>query len=275
MSFPAGKTIDEPLRVRALNWFLLCLFVVQSLLVAATRLCGAQNSFSASHWPEALMVVLAAATTLTTLLRGLPLQNVLLASFIIASDASLVQMLTAAVGEPFKAVVSGNRFWPVPLVWVIAILNARGAARFALARWRASSSYGLWLFGLSGLLAVLFVFGSQYFEKAVRNTVSRIEPQSIFSASGIAWLDSAGAVVTALIGLLLATPSLVNKHPVERPPDKEPMFLWLYLNLLFAWAASCHGKWMAVAVIAGGNALIFGFTFAKGFRKRTLPRQAG
>jgi len=218
------------------------------------------------------MVVLAAVTTLTTLLRGLPLQNVLLASCVIASVACLVQLLTGAVGDQLKNVVSQNWFWPVPLVWLTGILNARGAVRFALARWRASSSYGLWLFAASVLLTALFIVGLKYFEKAVRHSAG-IKPQSIFSASGIAGMDLLGAAVTSSLALLLAAPSLVNKHPVERPPDKEPVFLWLYLNFLFAWAASCQGKWMAAAAIACGNALFLGFTFA--CRKRTLPRQAG
>ena len=61
------------------------------------------------------MVVLAAATTLTTLLRDLPLQNVVLASFIIVAVASIVQMLTAAVGDQFNGIVGGAVFWPVPL----------------------------------------------------------------------------------------------------------------------------------------------------------------
>ena len=125
---------------------------------------------------------------------------------------------------------------------------------------------------MSVLLAALFIFGSQYLEKAVRHTAG-IKPQSVFSASGVAWIDLLGAAVTASIALLLAAPSLINKHPVERPPDKEPVFLWVYLNFLFAWAAYCQGKWMAAAAIACGNVLFLGFTFA--FRKRTLPRQAG
>lgn len=221
------------------------------------------------------MVVLAAATTLATLLRGLPLQNVLLAAFIIISVAGIVQMLTAVVGGSFKETVTGNRFWPVPLAWLTAILNARGAARFALVRRRASSTYGLWLFAMSVLLAILFVFGLQFLEKAVRHTSAGIRANSIFWPNSNMWIDLVGAAGTALIALLLASPSLVNKHPIERPPDKEPIFLWVYLNLLFAWAASCQGEWVAVAAIAGGNALIFGFVFAKGFRKRILPRQAG
>src|SRR5258708_36154325 len=76
---------------------LLGLFVAQWMLVCA-RVCLARAPLGEAHWPEGLLLVLAAAATVTELGRELPLQNVLLASSVIALLSGAVATLAAATG---------------------------------------------------------------------------------------------------------------------------------------------------------------------------------
>src|SRR5437660_4358026 len=119
-----------------------------------TRLLSHQPSLM--HWPEGLLVLLAAANTVATLSRELPWQNVLAASALITLVSGAGEALAVVAGATTACFVASGSAWAGPLVWLVAILNAHGIARLALLRWRKSSIYGLWLIGLAALLVVLF-----------------------------------------------------------------------------------------------------------------------
>ena len=247
------KPNTQPFSVaRLLSWILIGLLATQCVVVFVL-LCD-RNGFEMSRWPLGLAVVLAAGSTLHALSLELPWQNVALASFIIGSISSAVHWLITGFGT--QPMPTPSTFWPVPLVWLTAILSARGAARLALARWRTSPSYGLWLTALIVLLVTLFAFGSQYVEKTSEHPMTgkgAFATQWPGAIPGIALLKVAA---TCVIALLLATPSLINKRPVEQAVDRQPMIIYLLLNAMFGLAALCQGASLAAGIIAVFSCLL-------------------
>ena len=138
------------------------LFLAQWFLVW-TGLLSQQTTLSPLHWPEGLLVLLAAGNTLATLACELPWQNVLAVSVLLTLVSGASEGLAVLAGVPAARFVTSVSTWAVPLVWLVAILNARGMARLALFRWRKSRVYGLWLIGLAVLLVVLFGIGLRFF----------------------------------------------------------------------------------------------------------------
>src|SRR5262245_66070359 len=72
------------------------------------RLWVAAASFADARWPEGLFIVLTAATTVASLARRLPGQNVMMASIIIGFIAGGLQTLGALTGIPFGPYVYTN-----------------------------------------------------------------------------------------------------------------------------------------------------------------------
>jgi len=90
---------------------------------------------------DAIVVVLAVASTLVSLAGQLPAQNVALAAAIVGIMGGAIHVLGAFTGIPFGPITyapqSGLRLlgtapWFMPLLWIIIILNARGVARLIL-----------------------------------------------------------------------------------------------------------------------------------------------
>src|SRR5689334_6970845 len=81
------------------RWILI-LFLIQFVLVWLSLWAPSPN-FGNARWPDGLLVVLAAATTLASLTRQLPAQNVMLASTIIVFIAGAVHTVGAFSGVPF------------------------------------------------------------------------------------------------------------------------------------------------------------------------------
>src|SRR5436190_5047197 len=142
----------------------LTLFVIQFGLVW-TGVALRKPMFGTARWPEGLLLVLCAATTLAALARQLPAQNVMLGSTIIIVLSTVVEALGASTGVPFGPRSYTERMgqelfhplpWTIPVLWLVAIFNARGVARLILRPWRRTQNYGWWLIGLTGLLVVLF-----------------------------------------------------------------------------------------------------------------------
>ena len=240
---PALKTDSRQRRpTEIIGRVLFGLFVAQWLFVW-TRLCLEQRPFGSGRWPEALLLILTAATTLVTLSHEIPWQNVLVASAIIALMSMLSRRLALLTGIPPGLLANTGEPWPVPLVWLVASLNSRAIARLLAARWRKSASYGVWLMGLTALLAAFFGFGLGSWEQSQPALDSFREslPASLWWA------------FTALLALIVATPWLINKRPVEQPPEHQPLIIWLMLNLLFVTAAAVQRRWIIVAVSLSGN----------------------
>lgn len=254
---------------RVLSRLFFALFAVQYAIVCA-RLWPGIAPFGQARWPEGLLVVLATGATLAALSRQLPIQNVMLASIIIAVIAGAAQSLGALTGIPFGPYVYTERIgqqlfhplpWAVPMVWIVAVINSRGAARLILRPCRQSRNYGLWLIGLTALLVVAFDLGLEPFATTAKRYWFWHPTKIPFDWYSTPLVNFFGWAVIALLILAFATPALINKRPVKFPPDYYPLALWLMLDTLFLTAAVLSRLWCAAAVLlvlgllSGGMAL--------------------
>ncbi len=247
-----------------INGVLLGLFLIEAALVWA-RLCLAPSLLDGARWPEGLLVVLAAATTMASLARRLPAQNVLLASLIIALIAGAAQSLGALTGIPFGPYVYTDNIgqmlfptlpWAVALVWIVAILNSRGVARLMLRPWRKTRTYGFWVIGLATVLVVVLDLGLEPFATRVKNYWFWNPTKLPLAWYGAPFVNFLGWAVVALLILAFATPSLIDKKKVKHPPDYQPLIIWLLLNLLFATGAVAHQLWPAAALTVTASMVV-------------------
>ncbi|HWI59889.1 MAG TPA: carotenoid biosynthesis protein [Bacillota bacterium] len=217
---------------------------------------------SQAQWPDGLLLVLATATTLASLSRQLPGQNVALAAFIIAFIAGAAQSLGAVTGMPFGPYrydydhIGQQLFYPlpgaVPLIWMVTILNCRGVARLMLRPWRQKPNYGFWLIGLSVVLTVLFDLAFEPFATQIKHYWTWKQTRIPVDWYSTPLTNFLGWGVTALLILAFVTPSLINKKPVKPPPPQyHPLIVWLLLQLLFLTGATIHHFWAAAGLILG------------------------
>ena len=233
------------------------LFLIQFVLVWLnlwTRFPG----FGEARWPNGLLLVLAAATTLTSLAGQLPGQNVMLAAVIITVIAGGVQTLGALTAIPFGPyiylpAIGQHLFeplpWAAPIIWLVAILNARGVGRLILRPWRKTRSYGFWLMGITAALVVLFDFGLEPYATQVKQFWCWSPTRAGLYWYSTPWPNFIGWAATALLILAFATPSLINKKPVKQPPDFRPLIIWLVVNILFATGLLGSQLWTAACVV--------------------------
>jgi len=251
---PAGTLAERT--GAGLHWLLVVLLAAAfALAIAANGL--ALNLPGKPGWPETLLLLLATAGTIAALARQLPLQNVLLAAFIIGAMGGAIHSLGANTGIPFGPFLFGAEAgpmlfkmlpWAMPLVWIAVILNSRGVARLILRPWRKLRNYGFWLIGLTALLAVLFDLAFDPFAARAKHywlwlpTKFPVTWQSAPLVNFLSW------AVVSLLMLAFITPALINKSPVRRTVDYHPLAVWLGAILLFGIAAARHGMWPAVAL---------------------------
>lgn len=222
-----------------------------------------------SNWPEALLILLAAFSTLAALARRLPLQNVLLAAFIIAFIGGVAHAIGAKSGIPFGSFLFGSEMgwkifntlpWAMPLLWVVAVLNSRGVARLVLRPWRKIRSYGFWLIGLTALFTMLFDCALEPFAAHAKHYWIWTTSDYSLTPHGAPLSDSVGWFLVTLLILAFATPALINKQLSKRSaPDFHPLAVWLGGILIFGAGAATNGLWLAVAMdaIIGIMATIF------------------
>jgi putative membrane protein len=213
-----------------------------------------------SHWPEAMLVLSVTLTTVVALTGHLPLQNVLLATGIIALIGSAAHALCAVTAIPFGPIAFSNvgpKFfdvlpWSVPFLWVAVVLNSRGVARLILRPWRKLRTYGFWLMGVTAVLAVLFDLALEPFASKVRFFWVWRETKFPVSWCGVPIVNFLGWLVTALLILAFAAPALINKQvrPRQSPPDYHPLVVWLLALTLFAVGAVVAQFWLAAIMTA-------------------------
>lgn len=232
------------------------------LLATAACLCarwglpGLRNG----HWPDALFLVLALATTLIGLARTLPVQSVLTAAALIALMASVVEIINARSGIPFGQRTYAGDFgprcfgvlpWAIPVIWVVAILNSRGVARLILRPWRKLPKYGFWVIGLTCMLTVVFDFSLEPFASASNRFWIWWTPKSVPAWHTAPCVNFLGWFVVSFLVLAFATPWLINKRPHRSAaPDYHPLLVWLVLNLLPAAGCARDHLWSASALSA-------------------------
>jgi uncharacterized membrane protein len=233
------------------------LFLIQFTLVWL-NLWAQFPGFGDFRWPNGVLLVLTAATVLTSLSRQLPAQNVMLASVIIAFVAGVVQSFGTVTAIPFGPYVYlpaiGQPLfeplpWAVPIIWLVTILCARGVGRLILRPWRKTRSYGFWLMGITATLVVLFDFGLEPYATEVKQFWFWSPTRAGLYWYRTPWVNFLGWAATALLILAFVTPSLINKKPVKHPPDYYPLIIWLLVNGLFATGAIAHQIWAATAFV--------------------------
>lgn len=209
---------------------------------------------------DGLCILLAAAASIVALNRQLPLQNVLPAAAIAAVGGALAHGLSGCptLALPFGPVLfsaaAGGKLlnfvpWTIPLIWIIAIYNARGVARLSLRPWRKVKKYGFWLIGLTAVLAVAFDLAMEPFAVQVKH-FWRWQPTKIpFHWHGATPLNFIGWIFVSVLILTFASPLLIRKQPGRSGnPDFHPLVLWLGALLLFAVGAARAHLWSAAGV---------------------------
>ncbi len=231
--------------------------LVLATLVVPLRLPGKPG------WPEAVLVLATTLATMVSLTRQLPLQNVLLAATVIAFVGAGIHALGAATQIPFGPftyleeagpTIFGTVAWPMPFLWVMAILNSRGVARLILRPWRKLRSYGFWLIGVTAALTLLFDVALEPFATTVKHYWVWHPTRLPMTWGGAPMTNFFGWALTALLILAFATPALIDKRQqrsTHRPPDYHPLATWLLTMMLFAVGAATKQLWLATGVCAG------------------------
>jgi len=253
------------------HWILFGLFLIQFALVWLNLWTSFPNfgkatlpqehSGEQARWPDGLLLVLCAGTTVASLTRQLPGQNVMLASVIIVFIAAIAHTLGATVAIPFGPYVYTDRIgqmlfhplpWAVPVIWLVAILSSRGVARLVMRPWRKTRSYGFWVMGLTAGFVLLFDLGLEPYATQVKQYWSWNRTNAGLFWHDTPWVNFLGWAATALVILGFVTPSLINKKPVKQPSDFHPLMIWLLVNGLFLTGAIANHLWTAAAIEAAG-----------------------
>lgn len=229
-------------------------------------LCLGIQGSPATQAAEASLLLSALFSTLTTLARRLPVQNVGMAALLIAGMGALLTGVACLSGIPFGPCthsenLGGKIFsvlpWPIPLIWVIVLINARGVARLVMRPWRKTNYYGFWVIGLTGLLAVLLDLSLEPFAVQVKKYWTWQTPGWVWAWYSAPWVNFLGWFASALIMVTFTTPWLINKQPVKQPMNYQPLLLWLLLNAWLITGNLKHQLWVATAVgITGAVATV-------------------
>lgn len=217
------------------------------------------TAFGKSGWPAALLVITAAFATLTSMSRQLAGQNVLLAATIIAGVGGIAHAVGVITGIPFGPfayssgagpMIFSTLAWPLPVIWIIALLNARGVARLMLKPWRKLKHYGFWVIGVAAALVVLFDLALEPFATRVNGYWVWLPTKFPWTWNGMPLINSLGWALVAILTLAFATPAMINKHSRSRklPQDFHPLIVWVLLLALFGTGAALHQLWSALAL---------------------------
>ncbi|MEO5803311.1 MAG: hypothetical protein ABIR24_07250 [Verrucomicrobiota bacterium] len=157
------------------------------------------------------MLFLATVATLLVLNQRLPLQNIIALAIILAlfSGATLlgasalkVLVLPPVVNEKFLHLPA----WAAPLLWTVALVNARGIAKLFLHTMRKKSNYGIALITLSALVVA-----------------------SLNLRADSAWQTFIVQFALAITALIATTPWFLDKRSVEFKPDFQPLAIMILL----------------------------------------------
>jgi uncharacterized membrane protein len=209
------------------------------------------------RWIEVWLLGATVLTTLVTLSRRLPLQNVLTAAVLIGGLGGILIAIGAASGVPFGPIVYGDALgekvftlvpWPMPLLWVVLVMNGRGVARLIMRPWRRTNYYGFWVIGLTCALAVIFALGFEPFAVKVKNYWIWLGSKSVLSWHTAPWVNFLGWFCGCLGILAFTIPWLINKQPVKQPMDYHPLVVWTLVNLWVLTGNAGHGLWGAASL---------------------------
>jgi uncharacterized membrane protein len=257
---PASATTSaNPLKTT--QWALLGIFVIGVAIWISQTLGFFALPINRDNL-AAIVLMLALATTLTSLSGQIPAQNVALATVIIVVFAGGIHALGSLTGIPFGPILheSGPQLfnalpWYVPFIWVVAILNSRGVARLILRPWRKLRVYGYWLLGISTLLTLLLDLGMEPFASGPGRFWLWGPTKLSIDWYGTPLTNFLGWLVTTLLILAFTTPSLMKKKPAKSFPDYHPLIVWVVLNLLFIAGSIPKHQWPA-AIVSGASCIV-------------------
>jgi bisanhydrobacterioruberin hydratase len=239
--------------------FLLFWVVNEALVALRIELTGGWG------WVEGGLIVSAVFSTLLALGRRLPAQNVLMTAVVVSGLATGVMAVATLTGVPlgpfiYTAHLGEKLFnvvpWPLPLLWLLVIINGRGVARLVMRPWRKTNFYGFWVIGLACLFAVIFDLGLEPFAVYAKGLWVWQASKATLSWHTAPWVNFLGWFIIPLAILSFSIPWLINKQPVKQAMDYHPLIVWLLLNGYLATGNALDGRWSAVAVTAVGNAAI-------------------
>ena len=249
---------DDPASTRTLLSWIADVVFLAALALVFVKTSFAVPTLDKTGWPEAALVLAATAASMIGLARQLPVQNVLLASFIIAAIGGAAHTINALTQVPFGPCLytgaAGPRWfgvlpWAMPLIWIVAILSSRGVSRLILRPWQKTHRYGYWVIGFTVLLSLVFDLGLEMFAVKIDRLWLHEPLRFVPEWYGTPLTNFLAWIVVTLLILALATPSLIRKSPTKAPPDYQPLVVWLSLNTLFAVAAAAHQLWAASGLI--------------------------
>jgi len=250
---------------RKIHWAVFGLFIA-GLLGSCIALMV--SSRSAGGELEAGLIVVGALTTLISMSRKLPGQNVLFAAIIAAIIGGAAHAIGAVTGVPFgpfiyTETVGPQLFhvlpWAIPFIWIIVILNSRGVARLILRPWRKTRVYGFWVIGLTAALALLFDLGLEPFATRVKGFWLWGPTKLEVDWHGAPVTNFLGWMLTALLIPAFSTPFLINKKPVRSSPDYHPLIVWVLFNVLFATGAATRQLWTAAGFSVAASVVVIVF----------------
>ena len=240
-------------------FFLLCWVLNEALMALRVDLPPEWR------WIEGALVVSAFFSTLLTLGRRLPAQNVLMTAVLVLGLATGFMAIAALTGVPLGPFVYtphlGEKLfgvvpWPIPLIWVLVIINGRGVARLVMRPWRKTNYYGFWVIGLTCLFAVIFDATLEPFAVHVKGLWVWMASKTALSYYTAPWVNFLGWFIIPLAILSFSIPWLINKQPVKQAMDYHPLIMWLLLNLYLITGNALQMRWPAVAVAVCGNTVI-------------------
>jgi uncharacterized membrane protein len=233
-----ADSLEKLPRASALQSLHRIFFLVFLLAFGATFILIASGFSSPLYYPLLIVLLLATlATTLLSLAQSLPAQNILTVAILIAFLSSVLEMMNLKTHFPFGHRDWTNDLgprlfhtlpWPLPLIWIIVLLNSRGAARAVLGFLPNFRCFGLWWLALGSIFAAIFAISFEHFAAANHLWLwpdAKVAP----------WYNFLGYGLVSAVALVLITPWLINKKPGPKlPPDYTSLIVWFLLQLLLA-----------------------------------------
>jgi hypothetical protein len=166
----------------------------------------------APDWMTAFVLLSALITSLVTLGRQQPLQNIIVTGVIfLVAGVGWVQF-SDGTDSPLDW---HRRNWRAVVLWTVILLNARGVGQFLLQPRRRSRFYGWELIGVS---ALVFTWAVMLFRDVMYRPIAILLLVSFFGTAAL---------------LVISLPLFMNKRPVEPPASWQPIVVLL---LLLLWA---------------------------------------
>lgn len=237
--------------------------------------------------PAGILFVVGAFTSLVSLARRLPVQNVVACGLVILALTAVVTTVGAKTGMPFGRFDQdqyterlGPRLfnlmpWSVPFLWFVILFNSREVAKLILRPWRRDKQYGMWLIGLAALLTVAMDLILEPFAVQVQRWWSWRIPTVTAEQSSLPWsghLNWFGVPWTCFLGwfisggviLLFVGPWLARRRPIHQQTDFHPLAIWVSFGLLFAAGNALGQLWPAALAGAVASLLVAGFAWHNG-----------